>query len=101
MELDACGLLLRGRADGATRFFFTHRAGELERQAASASLEKKGFAVIDHLLGATEALQLREQAYALYRQQPSPFHRPAIEREPQLLLVFHCDALLGSACFVC
>ena len=67
-EADASGLLLRCRcADGTSTYLFSHRAGEKERRAAAASLRSSNYAIVDNLLGAASALQLREQALNIYR----------------------------------
>lgn len=72
------GLLVQGRVEGRSQYFFAERASDAEWQAAARRLASSGFAVIDHFLGAVLALRLRDQALQHYRQQPSAFITGAV-----------------------
>lgn len=81
VERDPSGLLLRcHHIEGKSQFHFLMptTVGEADRAAAAASLDNKGYAILDGVMGADTSLALREQGLRLYNEQPSTFHGGAV-----------------------
>ncbi len=107
LDPDVSGLLVRGRVDTKSAWFFATRASNEDWRAAGCSLMQNGFAVVDNFLGTALALTIREQGVRMARAGSRSFRceteqgertmplDPDDERMPMLqYLLKHCDGLV-------